>query len=116
MRSTTHRVEIEALFQQLGQSHADHHADAIVEAFAPDAVIDDLAPPHGRRGMHRASITAWLAGWEGPMQIDAHDVHLPVAGNGAFVSACTRMRGRQGGEDQDLCYRTTMCLRQTRGR
>jgi ketosteroid isomerase-like protein len=50
------------------------------------------------------------------MQIDAHDVNLTVGGNVAFVSAFTRMRGRQGGEDQDLWYRTTMCLRKTRGR
>jgi hypothetical protein len=49
MRSTTHRAEIEALFQQ---------ADAIVEAYAPDAVIDDLAPLLERRGMHRDSVTA----------------------------------------------------------
>jgi ketosteroid isomerase-like protein len=34
----------------------------------------------------------------------------------AFVSAFNRMRGRQGGEDQDMWYRTTMCLRKTSGR
>jgi ketosteroid isomerase-like protein len=89
---------------------------AIVEAYALDAVIDDLAPPRGCRSMHRDSVTAWLAGWEGSMQIDARDVHLPVAGNGAFVSAFARMRGRQGGEGQDLWYRTTMCRLKTRGR
>lgn len=99
MRSTTHRAELEALFQQLGQAHADHNADAIVEAYAPDAVIDDLAPPLGRRGMYRDSVTVWLAGWEGSMQIDARDVNLSVAGNVAFVSAFIRMRGRLGGED-----------------
>ena len=67
MRTTTPRAELEALCQQLVQAHADHHADASVEAYAPDAVIDNLAPPLGRRGMHRASVTAWLAGGEGPM-------------------------------------------------
>jgi len=80
MRTTTPRAELEALCQQLVQAHADHPADASVEAYAPDAVIDNLAPPLGRRGMHRDSVTAWLAGGEGPMQIDARDVNLPVAG------------------------------------
>ena len=42
MRSTTHRAEIEALFQQ---------ADVIVEAYAPEAVIDDLVPLLGRCGI-----------------------------------------------------------------
>jgi ketosteroid isomerase-like protein len=111
MSSTTHRAEIEALFQQLAQAHADHDADAIVEAYAPDAVIYDLAPPLGRRGMHRDSGAAWLAGWEGPIQIDARDVNLTVDGDLAFVSAFNRMRGRQGGADQDI----TPCGRTQRG-
>ena len=62
------------------------------------------------------SVTAWLAGWQGPIQIDARDVSLTVDGDLAFVSAFNRMRGRQGGEDQDMWFRTTMCLRKTSGR
>ena len=65
MSSTADRAEIEALFQQLGRAHADRDADAIVEAYAPDAVIYDLAPPLGRRGMNRDSVAVWLAGWTG---------------------------------------------------
>ena len=110
MSSTTDRAEIEALFQQLGRAHADHDADAIVEAYAPDAVIYDLAPPLGRRGMNRDSVAAWLAGWEGPIRIDSRDVDLDIDGNLAFVSSLNRMRGRQRGEDQDMWYRTTLCL------
>jgi uncharacterized protein (TIGR02246 family) len=112
----TDRTEIEALFQQLVRAHADHDADAIVEAYAADAVIYDLAPPLGRRGMNRDSVAAWLAGWDGPIQIDARDVSLTVDRDVAFASALNRMRGRQSGEDQDLWYRTTMCLRKTNGR
>lgn len=114
--TTTDRTEIEALFQQLARAHVDHDADAIVEAYAPDAVIYDLAPPLGHRGMDRDSVTAWLAGWEGPIQIDARNVNLTVDGNLAFVSALNRMRGRQGGENQDMWYRSTICLRKTSGR
>jgi uncharacterized protein (TIGR02246 family) len=109
MSSTMNRAEIEALFQKLARAHADHDADAIVEVYAPDAVIFDLAPPLGRRGMNRDNVAAWLAGWDGPIQIDARDVSLTVEGDLAFVSALNRMRGRQGGEEQDLWYRTTMC-------
>jgi ketosteroid isomerase-like protein len=79
-------------------------------------MIYDLAPPLGRRGMDRDSVRAWLASWEGPIQIDARDVNLVVDGDLAFVSALFRMRGSQGGEDQDMWYRTTICLRKTAGR
>ena len=116
MSSTTDRAEIEAVFQHLARAHADHDADAIAESYAPDAVIYDLAPPLGRRGMSRDSVAAWLASWEGPILIDARDVNLIVDGELAFVSAFTRMRGRQGGEDQDMWHRSTICLRKTSGR
>jgi uncharacterized protein (TIGR02246 family) len=115
MSSTTNRAEIEALLQKLARAHADHDADAIVEVYAPDAVIFDLAPPLGRRGMNRDTVAAWLAGWDGPIQIDARDVRLTVDGDVAFVSALSRMRGRQGGAEQDLWYRTTMGLQKIRG-
>lgn len=116
MTWTTDRAEIEVLFQQLARAHADHDADAIVDAYAPDAVIFDLAPPLGRVGMSRDSVADWLAGWDGPIQIDARDVNLNVDGDLAFVSALNRMRGSQGGEVQDMWYRTTLCLRRTSGR
>jgi uncharacterized protein (TIGR02246 family) len=116
MSSTTARAEIEGLFQRLAHAHADHDADAIVEAYAPDAVIYDLAPPLGRCGLNRDSVAAWLAGWDGPIQSEARDVHLTVDGDVAFASALNRMRGRQSGEAQDLWYRTTRCLRKTNGR
>jgi uncharacterized protein (TIGR02246 family) len=113
MSSTTDRAEIEAVLQHLVRAHADHDADAIAESYAPDAVIYELAPPLGRRGMNRDSVAAWLAGWEGPILIDARDVNLTLDDGLAFVSAFNRMRGRQGGEDQDMWYRSTMCLRKT---
>jgi ketosteroid isomerase-like protein len=93
MSFTTDRAEIEAFFQQLVRAHADHDADAIVEAYAPDAVIYDLAPPLGHRGMNRDSVAAWLAGWDGPIQIDARDVNLTVDGDLAFASALKECAG-----------------------
>ena len=47
MSSMTDAAEIEALFQRLARAHADHDAEAIVAAYAPDAVIYDLAPRWG---------------------------------------------------------------------
>jgi ketosteroid isomerase-like protein len=116
MSSTADRAEIEAFLQQLARAHIDHDADAIVEAYAPDAVIFELAPPLARRGTNRGNLEAWLASWDGPIQIDARDVSIQVGGDLAFVSALNRMRGRQGGEDQDMWYRTTTCLQKTGGR
>ena len=101
---------IVALWSRLAEAHAGRDADGIASAYAADAVIYDLAPPLGRRGMPRAEVAAWLATWDGPITIDAADRQLTVAGAIAYATALTRMRGRQQGVDQDLWYRTTTCL------
>lgn len=116
MSSTAHRAEIEAVLNQLASAHASQDADAIADSYAPNAMIYDLAPPLARRGMKRDSIAAWLADWEGPIEIDWRDTDIAIDGNLAFVSALNRMRGRQGGDDQDMWYRTTLCLRRANGR
>ena len=109
MGSTTDRTEIEALFQRLARAHVDHDADAIVECYAPDAVIFDLAPPLGRRGMTREAVATWLSGWDGPILIDAFDVNLTVDRELAFSSSLTRMRGRINGEDR-ICGPVRRCV------
>lgn len=109
-------AELEALFAGLRQAHADRDAAAIADAYAPDAVIYDLAPPLGRRGARREQIAAWLATWDGPVLIDTRDDTLAVDGDLAFTSSYVRMRGRQRGREQDLWFRSTLCLRRTGGR
>jgi uncharacterized protein (TIGR02246 family) len=111
MSSTTPRAGIEAVLDRVTTAHAERDADTIAKSYSPDAVIYDLAPPLGRRGMNRDHIAAWLAGWEGPIHIDWRDVSMAVEGKLAFVSALNRMRGRQSGQDRDLWYRATLCLR-----
>jgi uncharacterized protein (TIGR02246 family) len=116
MSSTADRAEIEALLQRLIRAHADRDAEAIVDVHAPDAVLYDLAPPLAHRGLKRDDVAAWLATWDGPIHIEARDVALTIGGDVAFLSMLSRMRGRQGGREQDIWYRTTTGLRRTDGR
>ncbi|HEX9769031.1 MAG TPA: SgcJ/EcaC family oxidoreductase [Kiloniellales bacterium] len=108
--------EIEALLARLLKAHAERDATAIVDAYAPDAVVFDLAPPLVRHGLNRDEIAAWLASWDGPIVIEARDVGLTIEGDLAFSTALNRMRGRQGGEDVDLWFRSTLCLKKADGR
>ena len=108
----TPKDDIIALCRRLGQAHHDKDADAILGCFAPDAVIYDLAPPLGRRGMDRASLDAWLATWDGPIVMDAEDLDLVVSDDLAYTSALNRIRGvKTDGTDIDLWFRTTLCFR-----
>jgi ketosteroid isomerase-like protein len=110
------RAEIEEVFRQLVRAHADRDADGIVAAYADDAVIYDLAPPLRRRGIKRDDVSTWLASWDGGVLIESQAVDLVTEGNLAFASALNRMRGRQGGKEQDLWYRATTCLRRVDAR
>lgn len=116
MSSEASKAEIEMLLEQLGKAHADRDASAFADLYAPDAVIFDLAPPLGRRGIQPDSIAAWFDTWDGPIQIDARDVDLTIEGDLAFMSALNRMRGKQSGVVQDLWFRSTLCFRRMSGR
>lgn len=107
------RDGIEVLFARLNKAHADKDPDAIVEAYAEDAVICDLAPPLSRRGIKRDEVAGWLATWDGPITIATRDLDLAIEGAMAFATALTRMRGSQGGVEQDIWFRTTLCLRRS---
>ncbi|MBB3063098.1 YybH family protein [Microbulbifer rhizosphaerae] len=116
MSLTADRTEIEAIFQRLAKAHADRDAGAIVALYAPNAVIYDLAPPLGHRGMERHSVSEWLATWDGPIRIDIRDLELTIDGDLAFATALNRMRGLQGGAEQDLWFRSTTCFCKADGR
>lgn len=116
LKPNVERGEIEALFARLFKAHAERDATAIVDAYTPDAVVFDLAPPLVRHGLNRDEIAAWLASWDGPLLIEASNAELTVHGDLAFSTALNRMRGRKGGEDQDLWFRSTICLKKTDGR
>jgi len=116
MNPNEDRAQIEALFRNLVRAHAEHDADAIVEAYAEDAIVYSLAPPLGRRGRDREGVAGWLQSWEGPVLLDARDTELEMSGELAFMSGLSRMRGHQAGQDRDIWYRSTVCLRKQEGR
>ncbi len=112
---TEEQQEIIALCQRLGDAHYDRDADAIVECYAPDAVIYALAPPLKDK-IDRAGTAAWLATWHGPILIGAEDVDLIVGDGIAWSTALNRMRGTKAdGAQEDIWFRTTMCFRKIDG-
>jgi uncharacterized protein (TIGR02246 family) len=115
--ATTERDEIVALCERLGRAHAERDADAIVACYAKDALIYDLAPPLGRRGIDRASVSDWLATWDGPITVDVRDDELIVEDDRAYTTALNRMVGtKRDGEAVDLWFRTTMVFARSDGR
>lgn len=111
----TNHDEINALCERLGRAHHDKDADAIIDCYAPDAVIYSLAPPL-RDSLGHAGTVSWLNTWDGPIQIDVDDVDLVVDGDVAWSTALNRIRGtKNDGKTEDIWFRTTMCFRKIDG-
>ena len=108
MSQIADRKLIEELLGRLGCAHDERNAEAIVSAYHPDALICDLAPPLNRRGMNVEAVTTWLATWDGPIEMEEKEVEVKVSEQLAVVTALNRMQGQQGGEWQDLWFRTTL--------
>lgn len=102
---------IAALLERRDKAHQDKDAAAISAPYAPDAVRYDLAPPLLHHGMRRPEVERWLATWDGPVTIESDDLDIAVDGALAVARGLTRMRGRQGGVDQDLWFRATVVLK-----
>lgn len=111
----TGKQQIETLLAARRTAHRRLDAEGIVAPFAPDAVICDLAPPLTRRGLDRDSTAAWLATWDGPIELNDHATRISVDRKLAFVTALTRMQGEIDGQAQDIWFRSTTCLRKAAG-
>ena len=108
--------EINALCEKLGQAHYDKDANAIVECYAPDALIYNLAPPLSSKGMDREETDAWLETWQGPVIVNGENIEIAVSGDMAMVTALNRMCGtKTDGQAEDIWFRNTMCLRKIKG-
>jgi uncharacterized protein (TIGR02246 family) len=108
--------EILALCRTLREAHASKDADAIARCYANEAVIYDMAPPLGRRGIDRDRVAAWLDSWATPVLIDAAGIELTIGDDMAFYTARNRMRGtKTDGTAADLWFRRTMVLRRRDG-
>lgn len=110
-------AEIRAILDGRRQALHAKDARAMTARSAADVLIYDLAPPLATRGIDRASIEAWLATWEGPIEEEVHDLEIETGGDLALSTGLNRMRGtKTDGERIDIWLRTTLGYRRIEGR
>jgi uncharacterized protein (TIGR02246 family) len=111
-------TEIRALLAQYAKALHAKDADAVMACYAPDVVAFDLAPPLAHRGAEtiRAGLGEWFPTWRSGIQVEAADVTIDVDGDLAVCRALNHMTGaRTSGENTDLWFRATVCLRRIGG-
>ena len=92
-------------------------AEALAAHAAQDILSFDLAPPLATRGPDVAGTRSWLATWEGPIDLQAHDVDIQADGGVAFSTSLNRLRGtKTDGTRVDLWVRATVGYRKVDSR
>ena|SRR5687768_4788758 len=84
-----------------------HGADGLVHfSLAPPLVADENGP---------YGLQNWFKTWEGPLGYELRDLEI-VSGDGvAFSHSLNHLTGTQGGEKQDLWFRSTLGFRKIGG-
>ena len=115
MTTPTDAAAIRGTLDGMLRAFAARDARAAVAAYAPDAIIFDLAPPLSRRPSVE-EIAAWIGTWQGPLVRTTRELGLDVSGDlavwhGYLHTAATTL----GGEAAAWWERATFVLRPTDG-
>ena len=111
------RAEIEAVLIRHAKAIRDKDAEALMACLTEDMTGFDLAPPlvQNPAATHdHAGYKAWFETWDGPIEIASSDLSVEAKDDVGWMSGLSHMTGRKtDGNDVDLWYRTTACLRRT---
>ena len=66
---------------------------------------------------HDASrLEQWFSTWQGPIRSEPNELTVAVGGDIAYAYGIQHLTGTRGGEDVDLWFRATACVRRDDGR
>jgi len=107
----------------LGQQEAMRARDAewLVGRYAPEIVSFDLAPPLRHTGpdvQDPAGLRTWFGTFDGPVDLQVHDLSVTVGGDVAYCHSLNRMAAIPAGSPEgfEMWFRATVCLRRIDGR
>ncbi|MES2896374.1 MAG: nuclear transport factor 2 family protein [Pseudomonadota bacterium] len=115
----TDAEQIRALLQARADALHAHEAAAAVAILADEVVNYDLDPPLAHvGGPARASarLDKWFATWRTPIRSEPRDLQISASGDLAFAFGLIQLAGtKTDGEEVDLWFRSTVCLRRLDG-
>ena len=115
-RKTTAESEIRELIEVRTKAIREKNANAILSAYAPDAVVYNLAPPLQIKGADRQGLEKWFARYQGAMGCELRDLKIAASDTVAFCHYLFRITGTSTkGEKEDMWVRATLGLNKTGG-
>ncbi|WP_332766561.1 YybH family protein [Phenylobacterium sp.] len=115
----TDAEQIRTLLQVRAAALHARDASAAVATLADEVVNYDLDPPLAHVGgpaRARASLDQWFATWRTPIRNEPRDLQIAASGDLAFAFGLIHLAGTKiDGEEVDLWFRSTVCLRRVDG-
>jgi PhnB protein len=123
MRHATKHQSDESQITELLDAYADaiaaKDARATVAFYARDVIVYDLAPPlriPPKDVRDPTYIQKWFDTWDGPIHSEPRDLEIVVGDDVAYAVGLRHMTGtKKDGEQADLWFRATACLRREDG-
>jgi ketosteroid isomerase-like protein len=117
---STAEDQVRRVLADLAEAIRDKDAAAVIALLADDEVTFDLAPPlrmEPDRTHDPAVLEEWFATWQGPIISEPHDLEVACGEDIAYAFGLRHMTGtKKDGEEVDLWFRATACLRSEDGR
>jgi ketosteroid isomerase-like protein len=108
-----------ALIEERAAAIRGKDAARALATLADDVVAFELAPPLAlgpEAARDEAGLAAWLAGWEGPVEVEICDLHVEASGDVGWSRSLNRLRGvLKGGREVDMWMRSTLAFRRVGG-
>jgi ketosteroid isomerase-like protein len=109
--------EIRSIIDDRADAIRRKDADRVAMHYAPDAVRYSLAPPLRSDGSLKDELMSWFATFEGEIGCEMRDLSIESDGELSYCHGLAHLTGRKtDGEDVDVWFRETLCLKSVDGR
>ena len=108
--------QIRAMLDARANAMRNKDIQGVLSGFADDAVGYFLDAPLEQSPLQQ-DLAEWFASWVGPIGYEMRGLTIESGGDVAYGHALSRITGaRTDGEETDMWFRETFCLRRTNGR
>jgi ketosteroid isomerase-like protein len=117
--TTQDEIEIRRLVEAKAEGVRARDPKAMVEGYAAEVVVYNLAPPLRQPDDARNTgpVEQWLSTFDGPMSVEVRDLDVTVGGDVAYCTglSCLTATPRGAQDSFTLWYRTTLGLQKIGG-
>lgn len=117
MATSTAEAEVREVIDAWANALRAKEAGGVTALQTEDIVQFALAPPLRAEALDRDRLEEWFSSWQGRIDYEIRDQRITAGEDVAFSHSLNRMRATTtDGDETELWFRQTMCLRKLGGK